>query len=260
MKSGRSVIRCTDDIETQVQVVEFEGVSLKQNEELSYLIQPKFSVHDIEREKLKYVDDLTYRCTWDAPLCGSVSHEEVNGSHFCSLKLYDHRLCDERSILTVNVDSVRADLHLMGSTEVIHRKLPFGVPTKFTLSVNNDRSRVEFAVDVDAKDIFSQVTSGLSITFGDSSDGKTLIILGATSQFKKGWVLLEDKSSGERVNITVLRDRWRWSSVYLSRDFRKYDDPLFYFSVLCTLVFGGYIAYRLGAGGLLPPLSPYGQQ
>jgi hypothetical protein len=257
LKSGRSVIRCTDEIETQVQVVEFEDVSLKQTDEFTYLIQPKFSVNDIDRNKLHYVEDLTYKCSWDARLCGNVTHEEINGSHFCILRTYESRLCDERSLLDVTVDSANAGLHLIGSTEVIYRKMPFGIPSNFSLSVSKVRPSVHFVVDVASDSIFHQAPAGLEVRIEDGRDDKTVVTLTAATTFEKGDVILEDKASGEKVKIRVGRDRWSWSSVYLSRHLRKYDQQLFYISVFFTLVLGGYIAYRMGAGALLPPLSPY---
>jgi hypothetical protein len=261
LKPGRSVVRCTDEIETSVRVVEFESISIQEVDTLNYRIQPRFSVHEIDLESLYYVSDLSYSCLWHAETCGNVTHEEVNGSHYCRLHLYDHRLCSERSLLEVSVDSPTTHFHLKGSYEVRHSYEPFGVPSQFKVAVSKRIPSTKITVDVAKDSIFYVVPPLLQMEFEQLSDGKTVIELKASPTFKEGVVLLEERETGERVEITVEMDRWRrWSSVYLGRDLRKFDEQLFYVSVVLTIILGGYIAYRMGAGALLPPLSPYATQ
>ena len=258
IKAGRSIIRCTDEIETPVTVVDFEEVNLDYVEPGRYRIRPQFSLHEINSDTMKYVDDLRYTCSWQAEECGSVTHEIVNGTHFCRLSYYDHRLCPEHSLLEVTAESANAGLNLKGSCEVVHVPSPFGVRSEFSISVSNRHPENHVIVDPLPEEILYQISPGLRMNMTKSDDDRTIVRIIAAPSFSKGTVILEHKPTGERVRIHVVRDRWIWTTNEL-RTFKKLTAPMLFLSVFVTLAAGLYFAYLVGGRNLLPINSPYAQ-
>ena len=256
LKAGRSIIRCTDEIETPVTVVDFEEVNLDYVEPGRYRIRPQFSLHEINSDTMKYVEDLMYTCSWQAEECGSVAHEFVNGTHYCQLTYFEHRLCPEHSLLEVTAESANAGLNLKGTYEIVHVPSPFGVRPEFSISVSNRHPENQVIVDPLPDEILYQVSPGLRMNMTKSDDDRTVVKIIAAPSFTKGTVILEHKPTGERVRIHVVRDRWIWTTNEL-RTFKKLTAPMLFLSVIVTLGAGLYFAYLMGGRNLLPLNSPY---
>ncbi|KAH0789760.1 putative nuclear pore protein [Histomonas meleagridis] len=254
VKSGKSIIQCSPDIDTPIRVVDFEAVSLEKVSKTLYKIVSQLSDNDVDPSTLQYSDDMSYLCQWDATECGSVKHITMNNSHYCLINFYDRRLCPLHSNLQVLVESPKASLKLKGVIDYKYKYDLFGIPSTFNVSLTDKEPFVDFKINPSIDEIYLEVPKGIVRTFRDNH---TIRITALKEFTGPGFVVLEHKEKGERVRITVVRGKSRWSSIYLDTRNVFLSKFLLYASVFITFVFISFYVYKLGAGELNFNYTPY---
>lgn len=260
-KEGRTVVQCTPEIETTVTVVTFESVSLRKVKEHLYKVEGRFIPQGVADSNLIFASDITYRCKWDADECGYTQDVVENGEHYCKLRYYDRHLCPEHSTLTVNVESPKTQINLVGKTDVFLKNTYFLITPIVTVGVAPDQDSIEFDLKTAYQnssytdDISYELPPNVNLTWDES---KSKVRLNFLKGFTGGNVTFEHNDPPyERVKLTLKPANSSWSSSYLKPMPQKWDNPILIVSIIITILMALYVLMSLGEGELLPPYSPY---
>jgi hypothetical protein len=254
--SGEARVACAPGVTTPVTVFEIVGLALDRVNDTLLAVRPLvFSTRDIPADRpLILAPDFVYSCAWDAAECGDAVYE--NGS--CVLALKSPRLCPVES--TVKVTGVARSLNVSvnGSVSVVHSN-PWGRSDVVVRLPYGNRTTVPLFGNVRKEDVrpADKPPQGIEWDIDDTQSDFIGLRLVATGAYDTATTLtLLDSASREKIRIFI-SPTGEWDGVGGGQE--PTDVWFFYLSIIMTVVLSAYIARKLGAGRLLPPLSPYRQ-
>lgn len=253
---GRAIIYCTDDIETRVTVVTFESVSLLKVNETSYRIHIHYAPPNVAGMSLNLAEDMTYKCSWDADECGYSEMVEENGQRYCRLNKYAKKYCPEHSVLEVNVQSIDTDLNLSSFSDVYIKSESFDMTSTVTIQITKGQRRSHF-------DVGPSITDNITYSCPEKMrlhpkpNSKSIYILDFDEDFEKGTVVFEDQYRGERLKLHIRSGSTSWSTRYLYLSHEKFDNLIFFVSMVLTIGMAIFVYLNLRPSQRLPPFSPY---
>lgn len=260
-KEGKTLVQCTPEIETSVVVVSFESVTLKKVKEHLYKVEGHFIPQNAQGSSLFFSDDISYRYKWDATECGYTQDVIENGEHYCKLVFYDRHLCPEHSILTVNVESPKTGINLVGETDVFLKNTYFLITPIVTVGIAPDQKVFEFDLKRATQnssltdDISYELPPNVNLTWDDT---KSKVKLHFFKGFKGGPVIFEHNDPPyERVKLILQLDNSSWASSFFNPSPQRWDPYVLIGSIIITILMAIYVFTSLNEGDLLPPYSPY---
>jgi len=261
---GKTIISCSREQRTTLEVVSVLGVKLSPNdievgkaEEQPLQIIPMLSNQRIDASVVRFAPDLEYSCSWDADECGAVVHEKRNGVDYCVIKRAKEYFCPMQSTVTVRMHSKMSDIDYSGNAQIIHysdileNRGPF---MNMTLNDADAKHGVHIGYITGCQQIGVTGVNSDQFSYQCNKNGADIKFLGDGLNETK--LELLDPKTGEKARILIRRGLYSISNNYLDKNRSFPSTVRSYFIVLLILV-GMYLLYKIGLNGILPPRSPF---
>ncbi|OHS95168.1 hypothetical protein TRFO_10655 [Tritrichomonas foetus] len=247
---GTTTLSCGNGITTVLRVVEMSGLTLLESSDNDneFEIVPIYSPN-ILSHVMKPTDYLV-TCELDdnTNRCGTVSHIERNGKHFCILNKRDNSACSPKAKVRATIKSTSSRLFV--TSDIRLNKKPKLEQDDHTISmkvvISDANRKVEVPVMVNTKNTKIHSSPGLTAYFSPSSGS---IVITADRTFShKGKITLRNVKTGELIKIDVINDidiKYGPVVVEQHREFKPNQDLMFYTTLVLIFAAIFYVIINL---------------
>lgn len=242
---GRTIIKCTPDIKTTVTIVELKSVSLKKFNDFLYKIESNFAPSIDKNKGLKFMNNMKYKCKWDAEECGYSDHIVINGEHYCKIHFYETHLCPEISTLRADVLMAKNDIDMVALTDVKIKNTFFVIPSILTVGIPPHLKYFDFGLSFNnsshfnLKDIGYELPPSVNLTF-DINKVRLIFFPG----FKGGDVIFEHRTyPKERIKLQLRIDSKIWTSPLkpAPKKYYKFINTIFVIIIITLFIIVKYL-------------------